>query len=84
MYVEGKLNNLDKRSRATAEKRITNILFELELGGEINSQSPMHPQQFQQFSSRTDQGGNVYVHYPVGIQDSAQFMLLFKQDDHYY
>ena len=84
MYVEGKLNNLDKRSRTTAEKRITDILFELEMGGEINSQSSSHLPQFQQFSSRTDQGGNVYAQYPVGRQDSGQFMSLFKQDDHYY
>ena len=74
MYVEGKLNNLDKRSRATAEKRITDILFELEMGGEINSQSSSHLPQFQQFSSRTDQGGSVYAQYPVGRQDSRQFM----------
>ena len=66
MYVEGKLNNLDKRSSTTAEKRITDILFELEMGGEINSQSSSHLPQFQQFSSRTDQGGNVYAQYPVG------------------
>lgn len=74
MYVEGKLDNLDKRSRTTAEKCITNILFELEMGGEINSQSSSHLPQFQQFLSHTDQGGNVYAQYPVGRQDSGQFV----------
>lgn len=37
MYVEGKFNNLDKRSRIIVEKCIIDILFELEMGGEINS-----------------------------------------------
>ena len=72
MYVEGKLDNLDKRGRTTAEKCITNILFELEMGGEINSQSSSHLPRFQQFLSRTDQGGNVYAQYPVGRQDSVK------------
>ena len=79
MYVKGKLDNLDKRSRTTAEKRITNILFELEMGGEINSQLSSHLPQFQQFLSRTDQDGNVYAQYPVGRQDSGQFVTVYTR-----
>ena len=85
MYVDEKLNNLDSRSRALAEKRISDVLFDLDMGNEINSQLPSHPQQFRQFSSGTD-CGNVYLQNPLARQaDSGQFMSMLKRDAvHYY
>ncbi|KAJ7386137.1 hypothetical protein OS493_012481, partial [Desmophyllum pertusum] len=55
----------------------------MEMGSEINSQSSSHPPQFHQFSSGTDQVSNVYSQYPVGRQDSGQFMSLLEPKDHY-
>ena len=84
MYVDEKLNNLDNRSRALAEKRICDVLFGLEMGNEINSQPPSHPAQFQQFSSGADHGGNLYLQSSLARQDSGQFMSMLKRDEHYY
>lgn len=77
MYVDEKLNNLDSRSRALAEKRISDVLFDLEMGNEINSQTSSHPPQFRPFSSGTDHGGNVYLQNPLARQaDSGQFIFI--------
>lgn len=84
MYVDEKLNNLDNRSRALAEKCICNVLFGLEMGNKINSQPPSHPAQFQQFSSGADHGGNLYLQSSLARQDSGQFMSMLKRDEHYY
>lgn len=86
MYVDEKLNKLDKRSRSVAEKRINDILFELEMGGEINTQPPAHTQQFQQFSSSTNGGNTTYLQNSVamGRRDSGHFMSLLKPDEQYY
>ena len=85
MYVDEKLNILDSRNRALAEKRISNVLFDLEMGNEINSQPPSHPSKFRQFSSGTD-CGNVYLQNPLARQaDSRQLMSMLKRDvEHYY
>ena len=67
-YVDEKLKNLDNRSRTLAEKRITDVLFDLEMGNEINSQPPSqtsHPPQFRQFSS-------------------GQFISMLTREEHYY
>jgi len=84
MYVDEKLNNLDNRSRTLAKKRISDILFDLGMGNEINSQPPSHPVQFRQFSSGTDQNGNMYLQNPLGRQDFGQFILMLKWDEHYF
>ena len=36
LYVEEKLNNFDKRKRAIAEKRITDVIFDIEMSSEMN------------------------------------------------
>ena len=62
LYIEEKLSQLDKRHTRVAEKRISNVLFEIEMSadlpadGEVNRQqlNPYHfvtmPQQIQQSS----------------------------------
>lgn len=37
MYVDEKFNNLDSRSWVLVEKCISDVLFDLEMGNEINS-----------------------------------------------
>ena len=77
MYVDEKLKNLDNRSRALAEKRISDVLFDLEMGNEMNGQPPSHPSQFRQFSSGTDQSGNIYLQNPVHIDvETGRALLL--------
>ena len=36
LYVEEKLNNFDKRKRAIAEKRTTDVIFDVEMSSEMN------------------------------------------------
>ena len=36
LHIEEKLNNFDKRKRAIAEKRITDVVFDAEMSSEMN------------------------------------------------
>ena len=62
LYVAEKLANFDKRTRIIAEKRISDILFELELGG--HSQTPG----FTQYSPNECSSGSSYM----GMLQSSQ------------
>ena len=43
MYIEEKLSQLEKRNRRIAEKRITDILFEIEIAEESREYPPVPP-----------------------------------------
>ena len=54
---------LEKSVRQDQRERcICYILFDLEMGNEINNQPPSHLPQFWQFLSGTDQGGILYLY----------------------
>ena len=49
-YVEKKLSQLDKRDRRIAEKRISDILFEIEMSADMSADEELNCQQRNPYS----------------------------------
>ena len=51
LYVEEKLSQLDKRHRRIAEKRISDILFEIEMSADMSADGELNRQQRNPYSA---------------------------------
>ena len=47
LYVDEKLNSLDKRSITLTERLISALLFDMKMGSAINTHDPLQAPQFQ-------------------------------------